>query len=124
MTWWINETDGRIELRDDDKLVALFYSSDDAHEVLNMHDLTQRQADLLRGVVNAIRGEPPADTLWSHHDAPALAAATMVQLDRFVTFTKLVRGMFPVYVETAATLMEELGRFEGKCSKPLRDQAE
>ena len=37
------------------------------------YNLIERQAELLTGVVNAIRGEPPEDTLWSHHDAPKLA---------------------------------------------------
>lgn len=121
MTWWINEIDGRVELRDDDKLVALFYSSDDAHEVLGLHDLTMRQSALLTGVVNAVRGEPPNDTLWSHHDAPAITAAAMAQLNRFVTFARLVRGMFPVYVETANTLIAELSRFEDSL-KSVKDQ--
>lgn len=36
-------------------------------------DLMMRQGDLLRGVVNALRGDPPPLTHWSHHDAADLA---------------------------------------------------
>src|SRR5882757_5661032 len=43
-------------------------------ETENACDLIARQGDLLRGVVNALRGEPPPDTLWSHHDVIILAA--------------------------------------------------
>jgi hypothetical protein len=43
-------------------------------------ELTQRQSDLLTGVVNALKGPPPAGTLWSHHDAPMLAQALMHEL--------------------------------------------
>ena len=37
-------------------------------------DLVEKQSKLLTGVVNAIKGEPPELTLWSHHDAPDLVA--------------------------------------------------
>ena len=39
------------------------------------HELINRQADLLTGVVNALRGDPPELVWHSHHDAPALAKA-------------------------------------------------
>jgi hypothetical protein len=39
-----------------------------------MRRLVARQSELLCAVVNVIRGEPPPDTLWSHHDAPRLVA--------------------------------------------------
>src|SRR5258708_8329368 len=41
------------------------------------YELVARQGDLLTGVVNALRGEPPPDTLWSHHDAAELAQKTV-----------------------------------------------
>lgn len=44
-------------------------------EVEASDKLIQRQGKLLTGVVNAINGDPPPDTLWSHHDAPKLAQA-------------------------------------------------
>ena len=44
--------------------------------------LIQRQAALLTGVVNALKGPPPPDTLWSHHDAPELAAQARAERDR------------------------------------------
>lgn len=46
-------------------------------EVQEQHDLIWRQAELLTGVVNAIRGEPPELVWWSHHDAPELARKAM-----------------------------------------------
>lgn len=42
-------------------------------EEVSMTDVIIRQGDLLRGVVNALKGPPPPDTSWSHHDAPELA---------------------------------------------------
>lgn len=44
------------------------------------HTLIGRQGDLLRGVVNALKGEPPELTSWSHHDAPELAAAAVKRI--------------------------------------------
>ncbi len=35
--------------------------------------LCSRQAELLTEVVDALRGKPPADVAWSHHDAGELA---------------------------------------------------
>ena len=43
-------------------------------EIRESADLVEKQSKLLTGVVNAIKGEPPELTLWSHHDAPALVA--------------------------------------------------
>ena len=50
-------------------------------EAEHYDDLIARQGALLRGVVNAIKGPPPDDTLWSHHDAPELAAGVMAELE-------------------------------------------
>lgn len=44
--------------------------------------LIQRQGRLLDGVVNALRGDPPELTLWSHHDAPELARAAVRRITR------------------------------------------
>lgn len=44
-------------------------------------DLAIRQGGLLRKAVNALRGPPPDDTLWSVHDAPELAAAVAAERD-------------------------------------------
>lgn len=43
-------------------------------------ELITRQGDLLRGVVNAVRGEPTPDVLWSVHDAPELVQALVAQV--------------------------------------------
>lgn len=37
--------------------------------------LIDRQAALLTAAVNALKGEPPKNTLWSHHDVAELATA-------------------------------------------------
>lgn len=52
------------------------------NEFDEMHALIRKQSDLLTGVVNAIKGEPPELTLWSHHDAPELAAALASRVSR------------------------------------------
>ena len=48
-------------------------------EMESSDQLSDRQSKLLTGVVNAIRGEPPELQLWSHHDAPELAAGIMAE---------------------------------------------
>lgn len=46
----------------------------------NSYQLVARQGALLTGVVNALRGNPPPDTMWSHHDAVELAEKMMAEL--------------------------------------------
>lgn len=41
--------------------------------------LTRRQAELLTGAVNALRGEPPELVMWSHHDVAELATAAVAE---------------------------------------------
>lgn len=41
------------------------------------HALLTRQGDLLTGVANALQGDPPPLTTWSHHDLPERAAAAV-----------------------------------------------
>lgn len=43
----------------------------------NSYQLVARMGALLKGVVNALRGAPPPDTLWSYHDAPDRAQAAI-----------------------------------------------
>lgn len=40
-----------------------------------------RQGDLLTGVANALRGQPPELTTWSHHDLPERAQALLDERD-------------------------------------------
>lgn len=49
-------------------------------EVADQHTLIQRQGDLLTGAVNALRGEPPELTWWSHHDVAERAAGLVAEL--------------------------------------------
>ncbi|MBZ2197253.1 hypothetical protein [Occultella gossypii] len=56
-------------------------------EVDGMHALIQRQGDLLTGVVNALRGDPPPLVSWSHHDAPELAADAEAEVERLTART-------------------------------------
>lgn len=44
------------------------------------YELVARQGDLLTGVVNALRGNPPPDTSWSHHDAAELAQKAVIRI--------------------------------------------
>lgn len=46
--------------------------------------LVMRQGDLLTGVVNALRGKPPENVEWSHHDAPELAEAAARNSHRYL----------------------------------------
>jgi hypothetical protein len=65
------------------KYQKLLIVTDEMREEENAsYELIARQGDLLRGVVNALRGEPPPDTLWSHHDAPDLARAIVAERNR------------------------------------------
>ncbi len=41
-----------------------------------------RQGDLLTRTVNALRGNPPPLTSWSHHDIPELAAEKVSEVQR------------------------------------------
>lgn len=54
---------------------------DEIEETRGMHWLIEHQGTLLRGVVNAIRGQPPEKVSWSHHDAPELARALVAERD-------------------------------------------
>lgn len=122
MTWWIDSRDGKVHLMDDERLVASFVQHDDADEVLGMHDLIQGQGQLLTGVVNAIRGAPPDDTLWSHHDAPQLAVELMQHVHKLGIFAALMRGMLPVCADTARILTEDLERWQTEKRTPLKDR--
>jgi hypothetical protein len=53
-------------------------------ELDDTHALILRQGALLTGVANALRGEPPALTTWSHHDVVerAKGAAVVVEAAR------------------------------------------
>lgn len=44
------------------------------NEAEEYHQLITRQGDLLTGVANALRGDPPPLTMWDHSDLPARAA--------------------------------------------------
>ena len=44
------------------------------------YELIQRQSDLLTKSVNLIKGNPPEDTLWSHHDLPELVQGVVTDL--------------------------------------------
>ena len=48
--------------------------ADRLQEEVEEYDATlTRQSDLLTRTVNALRGDPPPLTSWSHHDIPELA---------------------------------------------------
>ncbi len=126
MTWWLKDSEVGlgVELFDDERLMGTFATKADADEVLGMHDLIVRQGGLLNGVVNAIRGMPPDDTLWSVHDAPELASKMMEQLNKLAMFASLMRGMLPVCTDTARLLIEELERVQKRMSQPIAERAE
>lgn len=44
--------------------------------------LITKQSNLLTATVNALRGDPPDDVLWSHHDIPDLAKELRERIER------------------------------------------
>lgn len=67
-----------------DQLLAEVKRLDEVTSLLEAegHPLITRQGDLLTGVANALRGQPPELTSWSHHDLPELAVKTVAERDR------------------------------------------
>lgn len=51
-------------------------------EVEEYDAILTRQGDLLTRTVNALRGNPPPLTSWSHHDIPELAAEKVSEVAR------------------------------------------
>ena len=51
-------------------------------EVEEYDAILRRQGDLLTRTVNALRGNPPPLTSWSHHDIPELAAEKVSEVAR------------------------------------------
>jgi hypothetical protein len=73
----------------DRQIAALTKERDEARaEETALHDLVSRQAELLTGVVNALRGAPPPDTMYSHHDAPERARAVVKERDEANAYAK------------------------------------
>ena len=57
--------------------------ADRLQEEVEEYDATlTRQGDLLTRTVNALRGNPPPLTSWSHHDIPELAAEKVAEIAR------------------------------------------
>lgn len=84
------------------KYTRLLRTVDEMREEENAsYELISRQGDLLRGVVNALKGEPPPDTLWSVHDAPQLAAAMVAAL-HLIAGTHGTECSYPRYVAAQA----------------------
>lgn len=55
--------------------------ADRLQEEVEEYDATlTRQSDLLTRTVNALRGDPPPLTSWSHHDIPELAAEKVAEV--------------------------------------------
>ena len=57
--------------------------ADRLQEEIEEYDaILTRQSDLLTRTVNALRGNPPPLTSWSHHDIPKLAAEKVAEVAR------------------------------------------
>ena len=65
-------------------------------------DLIRRQGDLLIGVVDAIKGPPPEDTIWSVHDAVELAAKVVAERDALRSAGNRVTAAFKAMGESRA----------------------
>lgn len=57
-----------------------------------LHLLTQRQADLLTGVANAVHGKPPGLILWSHHDLPELVKQLVEKKENTMSTRNILIG--------------------------------
>lgn len=76
--------------------------------------LVQRQGKLLTGVVNALKGEPPDDTSWSHHDAPELAAKMVERLERLRTQLQLTENAYQASLTLQTTLLDRCTALENR----------
>lgn len=65
-----------------------------AEEDQSSHELILRQSKLLRNTAEALRGTPPPNVSWSHHDLPELARELRAERDRLHEFARFViRGV-------------------------------
>lgn len=61
-------------------------------------EVIHRQGKLLTGVVNALKGQPPELTAWSHHDAPDLVASLVGERDDLARKLKIAEERIARYV--------------------------
>jgi hypothetical protein len=71
--------ESHIQLDADNRLLRAELSEAKG-EADHNYRLISRQGRLLSATVNTLRGDPPEDTLWSHHDVAELASATVARL--------------------------------------------
>lgn len=105
------EADSRRRARaawNDQRAVAALQAERDAlrAEEESSAALIQRQSDLLTGAVNVLRGDPPSDTLWSHHDVAELARATKERAERAESALEALRGQVDGLAHVATLLLE------------------
>lgn len=70
--------------------------------------LISGQAKLLRHTVNILRGPPPDDTLWSHHDVPELAALISKHQAQLGTFVVLTIRTLEMLVNAGETMLSNM----------------
>lgn len=76
-------------------LLAALCAADEAADEYG--SLLTRQGDLLRRTVNALRGDPPPLTTWSHHDVPELAAEMRSRAGRAEGRVAMAEGLAAVW---------------------------
>ncbi|MCF3939933.1 hypothetical protein [Gordonia tangerina] len=57
------------------------------------HELINRQGSLLTNAVNAMKGDPPPLTTWSHHDVAELAKGVVAERDAALSTLQQVREL-------------------------------
>jgi hypothetical protein len=57
------------------------------------HELINRQGSLLTNAVNAMKGDPPPLTTWSHHDVAELAKGVVSERDAALSTLQQVREL-------------------------------
>lgn len=90
-------------------------------EAEEYHQLTTRQGDLLTGVANALRGDPPPLTWWDHSDLPTRAAAMKASRDDAVTSFRSAReqiGLAREMIDEARALgVDAVAELEAKLAR-------
>ena len=71
--------------------------------------ILRRQGDLLTRTVNALRGNPPPLTSWSHHDIPELAAEKVSEVERLTAERDALRSLLTEFVDDEPCWLDHHG---------------
>jgi len=89
------------------ELVCTFITEQDALEYIDSFALMDRFGSLLNGVVNALKGDPPSNILWSTHDAPEVARSVIAELHYMRKTIALIYGHQRAITATLEALVSD-----------------